>query len=152
MASFDDTNDRRSAVTATLAKSEPALARAERALVVLIAAHSVVVGLLLLFATEWGARIGGFPELRPLFFARQGGAFHLVAAAAYLGEYFRHRGVSLLVLTKAIAVGFLALSTLLTHVPWLVPLSCVGDALMGGAVLVIRRRRGLALTGAVERA
>ena len=56
------------------------LAALERTLVVLIALHSLVVGLFLTFATEWGARFGGFPSPVPLFFPRQAGAFHFVVA------------------------------------------------------------------------
>ena len=63
-----------------------ALKRAERVLVVLIAVHSVGVGLALLFLTEWGAWLGGFGEVRPLFFARQAGIFHFVLATGYLLE------------------------------------------------------------------
>ena len=48
----------------------------------------------------------------PLFFPRQAGAFHFVVAAVYLVEYFRYRGVLLLVMTKSIAVVFLFLTTL----------------------------------------
>ncbi len=127
--------------------SAQTLARVERALVVLIAVHSVVIGLLLLFATEWGARLGGFPALGPLFFARQAGAFHLVVATAYLVEYFRYRGVALLLITKSIAVVFLGLVSVVSDVPWLIPLSGLGDALMGGALLLLRRARGAAFTG-----
>jgi len=126
------------------------LARLERALVVLIALHSVVVGLFLSFATEWGARFGGFPSPVPLFFPRQAGAFHFVVAGVYLVEYFRYRGVALLVMTKAIAVVFLGLTAALTAVPWVVPLSGLADAGMGLAVLLLRRARGLPLAGAAE--
>jgi hypothetical protein len=143
MATIAQTNDRSSAALT--------LGRIERALVLLIAAHSVVIGLLLLFATAWGARFGGFRTVTPLFFARQAGAFHLVVATAYLVEYFRYRGVLLLLLTKSIAVVFLGFATLCSDVPWLVPLSGVGDALMGGAVLLLRRKRAVALTGALVR-
>lgn len=119
----------------------------ERVLVVLIALHSLVVGLFLTFATVWGARFGGFPEPVPLFFPRQAGAFHFVVAAIYLVEYFRYRGVGLLVMTKSIAVVFLFLSTAFCGVPWLVPLSGVGDGLMAVAVVTLRRARGLPLLG-----
>lgn len=121
--------------------------RLERALVVLIALHSLVVGLFLTLATDWGARFGGFPSPVPLFFPRQGGAFHFVVAAVYLVEYFHYRGVALLVLTKSMAVVFLLLATVLTDVPWLVPLSAAGDGLMALAVVLLRRARGLALLG-----
>ena len=103
------------------------LARAERALVVLIALHSIVVGLFLVLVPAWGARLGGFGAVSPLFFARQAGAFHFVAATAYLVEYFRYRGVLLLVITKSVAVVFLLLTSVLDDVPWVVPLSGVAD-------------------------
>jgi hypothetical protein len=123
------------------------LAGLERALVVLIALHSLVVGLLLSFATAWGARFGGFPDPVPLFFPRQAGAFHFVVAGVYLVEYFVYRGVLMLVMTKSIAVVFLGLVTLLGPAPWVVPLSGVGDGLMGCLVVLLRRRRRLPLAG-----
>lgn len=127
------------------------LARLERALVVLIALHSVVVGLFLTFATEWGARFGGFPSPVPLFFPRQAGAFHFVVAAIYLVEYFHYRGVLMLVMTKSIAVVFLGIVTLACAVPWVVPLSGVGDGLMGLLVVLVRRRRRPPLAGLAAR-
>jgi hypothetical protein len=111
----------------------------ERALVVLIAVHSYAVGLALVFATEWGARLGGWDRVAPLFFARQAGVFHLVVATGYLLEYSRDRGVSLLLVTKAIAVVFLFSSTALGNVPWVVPFSGVVDGLMGATVALVRR-------------
>ena len=123
------------------------LATMERTLVALIALHSFVVGLFLTFGTEWGARFGGFPSPVPLFFPRQAGAFHFVVAAVYLVEYFRYRGVLLLLMTKSIAVVFLGLTTVLVTVPWVVPVSGLGDAAMALAVVRLRRARGLALAG-----
>jgi hypothetical protein len=128
-------------------RSPEGLERPERALVVLIALHSLVVGLFLTFVTDWGARFGGFPSPVPLFFPRQGGAFHFVVAAVYLVEHVHYRGVFLLVLTKSMAVVFLLLATVLTEVPWLVPLSAFGDGLMAVAVVLLRRARGLPLLG-----
>ena len=116
-------------------------------MVVLIALHSLVVGLFLTFATDWGARFGGFPSPVPLFFPRQGGAFHFVVAAVYLVEYFHYRGTFLLVMTKSMAVVFLFLTWGLESVPWVVPLSGVGDGLMALAVILLRRARGLPLVG-----
>lgn len=123
------------------------LDRGERALVVLIALHSLVVGLFLVLVPEWGARLGGFGSISPLFFARQAGAFHFVAATAYLVEYVRYRGVLLLVITKSVAVVFLSLTSLLDDVPWVVPLSGLADGLMGLAVVLLRRARGRRLAG-----
>lgn len=127
--------------------SSDARARAERGLVLAIALHSLVVGLLLAFATEWGARFAGFAPGGPLFFARQAGAFHFVVAGVYLVEYFRYRGVLLLLLTKAVAVVFLGVSAALPDAAWVVPLSGIGDATMALAVLWLRRTRGLPLGG-----
>jgi hypothetical protein len=130
------------------------LAALERTVVALIALHSLVVGLFLTFATDWGARFGGFPSPVPLFFARQAGAFHFVVAALYLVEHGHYRGVGLLVMTKSIAVAFLSFTAFLDSVPWVVPLSGVVDGLMAVAVVLLRRARGLPLLGpggAVER-
>jgi hypothetical protein len=111
----------------------------ERIFVVLVAAHSFAIGLALLAIPEWGARFGGFERLDPLFFARQGGAFHIVVAIGYLMEHLRHRTMTLLLLAKCLGVVFLVTATLLTEVPWVVPMSAVGDGLMAAAALVIRR-------------
>lgn len=123
------------------------LEKAERTLIGLIALHSFCVGLFLVFATEWGARLGGFSAVTPLFFPRQGGVFHFVAAVVYLVEYFRYRGVLLLLLTKGVAVVFLAATSLLADVPWVVPLSGAGDAAMALLVLWLRHLRGLPVPG-----
>ncbi len=133
--------------TATVGPIAMNLDRAERTLVVLIALHSFVVGLFLVLLPEWGARFGGFGAVSPLFFARQAGAFHFVAATAYIVEYFRYRGVLLLVITKSVAVIFLLMTSVLDTVPWVVPLSGVADGLMGLAVVLLRRARGRELAG-----
>jgi len=133
--------------TATVGPIAVDLDRAETALVVLIALHSFVVGVFLVFVPEWGARFGGFGAVSPLFFARQAGAFHFVAATAYLVEYFRYRGVLLLVVTKSVAVVFLLMTSVVDTVPWVVPLSGVADGFMGLAVVLLRRARGCGLAG-----
>lgn len=114
-------------------------ARLEGWLVVLIALHSFVVACFLLFLTEWGARFGGWGEVSPLFFARQAGVFHVVVAIGYLIEWFRYRGVVLLLTTKCIAVLFLGAMWLVDGGPWAVPLSAAGDAAMALVVLAVHR-------------
>lgn len=124
-----------------------ALARLEGPLVILVALHSVSVGLALIFATEWGARLGGFDRVTPLFFARQAGIFHLVVATGYLLEYLGSRGVSFLLAAKTAAVVFLITESLLDSVPWVVPASAAGDALTALLVFVAHqaaRRSGVA--------
>jgi hypothetical protein len=114
-------------------------ARIERALVVAIALHSAVIGLVAIFATAAASRFAGFDDVRPLFFPRQVGVFHIVVAMAYAIEYFRHRDVTILLATKAIAVSFLGGSLLAGSLPWVVPLAATGDAAMAVAVLLAHR-------------
>jgi len=115
--------------------------RVETILVVLIALHSYAIGFVLLFAPLQGLRLGGWSEgAAPLFFPRQGGIFHVVIATGYLVEYFRRGGVTLLLIAKGAATVFLLGAALLTAVPWSVPVSGVGDALMGLAMLLAHRR------------
>jgi hypothetical protein len=111
-----------------------------RWVVVLVALHSVGVGVGLLFLTRWGLALGGWPDVHPLFFARQAGVFHFVVATGYLLEYFAYRGVRLLLATKAIAVVFLTAMFVIDRGPWMVPFSAAGDGLMGLAVWWAYRR------------
>ena len=121
--------------------------RVEKGLVILIALHSVVVGIFLLFFTRWGANFGGWPEVVPLFFAQQAGAFHFVVATGYLIEYFRYGGVTFLLVTKILAVAFLTgVMVVEPASPWTVPLSAAGDGVMALAVYLVHRR-SLAGTG-----
>jgi hypothetical protein len=120
--------------------SRRSLERLEQALVVLIALHSYGVALALLAAPRWSAALGGWGELAQPFFARQGGVFHAVVATGYLLEYFRHRGVGLLLTAKAVATVFLAASALADPTPWALPLAAFSDGLMGLAVLLVHRR------------
>jgi Rieske Fe-S protein len=120
---------------ATAARAEgDGVRRLERLVVTAVALHSVAVGLVLLLATAWGLRLGGFAVPSSLFFARQAGAFHVVVGAGYLIEHLRYRSVRFLVLTKTIAVAFLLAETV-RGAPWCVPASAAGDAAM--AILVL---------------
>jgi len=112
-------------------------------LVGLIAAHTVAVGAMLLAFSSWSVLVfAGWPHADPLFFPRQAGIFHFVLAFCYLWEYFRYRGIAILVVAKTLAMVFLLGATLLDHVPWVVPLSGVMDGLMGLAVVAVRRLSG----------
>jgi hypothetical protein len=108
--------------------------------VALVAFHSVAVGVILAFLPGWGARFGGFDPVSPAFFARQGGVFHIVLGIAYWVEYRRTGSVTLLVFAKACATIFLVAATLLGGVPWAVPASAAGDALMGMAAFWLGRQ------------
>jgi len=112
----------------------------EKALIILVALHSAAIGLGALAATEWGLKFGGFAGASPLFFPRQVGVFHFVAASAYLIEYFQYRGVTILITAKTIAVVFLLTMMAMEPLPWVVPFSAAGDALMVLAVLAVHLR------------
>ena len=114
--------------------------RVERWLIVLIALHSYAVGFFLLFLTRWGVTFGGWDNVTTLFFPRQAGIFHVVIATGYLIEYFRYRGVVLMVSAKFTAVVFLFGMMAVGDAPWAVPLSAIGDGLMGIVVLWIHRK------------
>lgn len=114
--------------------------RVIRPLVWLIAAHSVAVGLVLVFAMDWGLALGGWPSASPRFFVRQFGVFHFVAAAAYLIEYERYRGVRILLTAKAIAVLSLVDAVIRYGGPWMIGLAALGDAAMAAAVIVLRKQ------------
>jgi len=105
-----------------------------RGLVLLISAHSLAVGAILMAVPEWAVRFAGWSGVDPLFFARQAGVFHVVLVSGYLIEYFRYRGVLLLVTAKAIALVFLVGLSLLEPTAWAVPFSGVADGVMGAAV------------------
>ena len=116
-----------------------ALAAAERWLVVLVALHSVAIGVALLAFPVWSARFGGWGGAGPLFFLRQGGVFHLVVAFGYLFEHRRHGGVTLLVTAKSVACVFLLGTALAGETAWSVPLSGLADGAMGMAALLLHR-------------
>lgn len=113
----------------------------ERSLVWAIAAHSVAVAVALVAFTRWATGFGGWGEATPLFFARQGGIFHLVVAIGYVAEYARHRTVRLLLVAKTTAVVFLAACWLGGEQAWAVPFSALGDGAMGVAVALAHRAR-----------
>ena len=108
--------------------------------VLLVALHSVGVGLGLLLMPGLAVTIGGFPEQSTLFFMHQGGVFHLVIAGAYWMEYRRHGTVSLMVFAKTVATVFLTISWL-SGAPWLVGASALGDGLMAAIAWWLSRGR-----------
>lgn len=119
----------------------PGLAPASlfRAWVWLVAAHSVAVGLALLLAPDLATGFAGFGPVRPTFFARQAGIFHLVVAVGYLLEH-RRGSAALLVCAKGTAFAFLTVSWLGGAEAWSVPLSGLSDGGMALVAWVLWRR------------
>ena len=112
----------------------------EKWIIILISLHSFGFGIALLWAPAWGLKFAGWENVQPLFFAHQGGAFHIVVAVAYLIEYYRYRGILVLLTAKSIATLFLFGSALLGEHAWVVPFSGAVDFLMGLVAFLIHRQ------------
>lgn len=111
----------------------------EQLLVRLIALHSIMVGCMFLLAPAWTMKFAGWHSISPVFFAYQAGVFHIVLAVAYLLEYQRYRGVSILVTAKVIAFVFLITATIIDPIPWAVWTSGIIDGLMAVVVWWVHR-------------
>jgi hypothetical protein len=113
----------------------------EKPLVSLIALHSYAVGLMLLVFPDWSVHLGGWPDaVYPQFYIRQGGAFHIVLATAYLIEYYRTRSVTLLIFAKCCATVFLTSCSITYGEPWVLPFSAASDAAMGLCAFIVHRK------------
>ena len=112
----------------------------EQWLFLLICLHTLIVGLILLFVPLWALSFGGWEAINQVFFARQAGIFHVVLVCAYLIEYYRYDGVSILVTAKTIAVVFLFAMAVVEPVTWAVLVSAVGDGAMAVVMWWVHRR------------
>jgi len=111
----------------------------ERILVFLISLHSIIVGLMLLFAADWAVRFAGWAGADPVFFIWQAGAFHFVLATGYLLEYSRSQTISLLLVAKTVAFVFLLGGSLLVETPWSVWFSGFADGAMALTAFLVHR-------------
>ena len=111
----------------------------ERLLIFLISLHSIIVGLMLLFAADWAIRFAGWAGADPIFFIWQAGAFHFVLATGYLLEYSRSQTISLLLVAKTIAFVFLIGGSLLVETPWSVWFSGFADGAMALTAFLVHR-------------
>ena len=112
----------------------------ESLLIVLIALHSTIVGAMFIAAPQWTMRFAGWEGIDPPFFAYQAGIFQFVLAGAYLLEYLRYRGVSILIMAKCIAFVFLISATIIDPIPWAVWTSGVLDGIMALVVWWVHRK------------
>ena len=111
----------------------------ERILIILIALHSVIVGVMLLVFPEWAVRFAGWSGADPIFFIRQAGVFHFVLAAGYLVEYSRTQTITLLLIAKTTAFVFLVGGSLLADTPWSVWFSGLADGAMALVAFLVHR-------------
>ncbi|MEE4271372.1 MAG: hypothetical protein V2I67_06850 [Thermoanaerobaculales bacterium] len=112
----------------------------DRILVTLISLHSIIVGLMFLIAPQWTMQFAGWRSIDPPFFAYQAGIFHFVLAVAYLLEYHRYRGISILIAAKCIAFVFLLTAAVIDPIPWAVWTSGILDGVMALVVWQVHRR------------
>jgi hypothetical protein len=111
----------------------------ERALIILIALHSIIVGVMLLFFAEWAIDFAGWSGADPVFFIWQAGAFHFVLASGYLVEYSRTQTITLLLIAKTTAFVFLIGGSLLVDTPWSVWFSGLADGAMALTAFLVHR-------------
>ncbi|HUV31367.1 MAG TPA: hypothetical protein VMY05_09795 [Acidobacteriota bacterium] len=105
----------------------------------LVAIHSILVGLSLIFIPAAAMPFFGFQVYSEGFFPVQGGVFHLVLAVAYgLGasDPGRFRGLVVLsIVAKFMATIFLFAYYLFVDRVWMVLGSGIGDCMMGSLIL-----------------
>lgn len=112
----------------------------EKILIYLIALHSCIVGIMLLFFAEWAVSFAGWQEgAKPIFFIWQAGVFHYVLAAGYLVEFAKYRSIYLLLIAKTTAFVFLLGGSLITATPWSVWFSGVADGAMALTAYLVHR-------------
>ena len=116
----------------------------EKWLIILVALHSLGIAAAFFSGPHLLVRFGGWERIEPVFFAYQAGAFHVALATAYLIEYFKYRGISVLLAAKSIAFVFLLVTPIFVSVPWAVPFSGVADGVMAFVVWWVHRTVGAA--------
>ena len=115
--------------------------------VFLVALHSFLIGIMLIFTTVWILDFAGWSQVSHPFFPRQSGAFHIILAAGYFLEYRAYQTIRLMLLAKATAVVFLLIMSPWKEA-WSVPFSGIFDGLMlVGMALIHRMARRDAATG-----
>lgn len=115
-----------------------------RLFLILIAIHSFLVGLALIFTPSEFFTYLGYARINEKFFPTQGGIFHFVMSIAYsLAAYYLHRESGLVILTiaaKMLAMTFLLFYYLFVDQIWMILVSGLLDGLMGWVILLLYRR------------
>jgi hypothetical protein len=105
-----------------------------RVIILAVALHSFVLGMLMLLAPRWTLRLAGWPYDGPLFFPAQSGIFLLILGSAYFAAAWFRPFAWLLVGSKAAAVVFLVTCSFLDAAPPQILACAAADGLMGAAV------------------
>lgn len=117
-----------------------------RLLILLVGAHSCILGLAMLFATGLMLSLLGFSTEVPPFFPSQSGIFMLILGVFYLVALVEPRYVWTIIVSKAFAVVFLFTHVMFLGAPPIIWAAGAGDAAMLTAVaaLLARHRRSRA--------
>jgi hypothetical protein len=108
-----------------------------RAVVLAVAAHSIGLGLSLLFFPVWALRLVGWHYAGAVFWPSQAGLFLVILGAAYAWAVRLRPLVWLVIGSKACAVLFLGASIAWLGVPRIAALLGSADGLMGLAVALL---------------
>ena len=109
-------------------------------LLLLVGAHSCILGIAMLFVPRLMLATLGFPTDVPLFFPSQSGIFMLILGLCYLRALIEPSFVRTLLVSKAFAVAFLLVHVLFLSAHPIIWTAGAGDAAMLVAVLLMLRR------------
>ena len=84
--------------------------------VILIAAHSIILGIILVAAPVQLLSLFGWSIDCHRFFLQQAGVFHILLGVVYLIEFYEYHNVRALLIGKSLAVLFLSIQYI-----WFVP-------------------------------
>jgi len=111
-----------------------------RGLIALIGLHSLLVGLLMLFAPRFMLGAFGFPADVPVFFPSQSGIFLTILGVCYLLALTEPAFVKVILMSKAFAVLFLVAHVTLLSAPPIIWGAAFGDGGMLVALYVVLHR------------
>ncbi len=114
----------------------------ERGVIALVGAHSVILGVSLLFFPRPFLCLFRWPEMESILFTSQAGLFLLLLGTVYLGALKIPPLVWWLLGSKACAFVFLMLTYLLGLAPPVVLVAGVLDGAMGAAVAILACKSG----------
>ena len=104
------------------------------AVLLVVAAHSIILGLALLFFPLWVLRFVRWEYSGPSFWPSQAGLFLAILGFAYASAIRLRSLIWLLIGSKASALVFLVVSVVVGNAPRVVVLIACGDGAMGLAV------------------
>ena len=112
----------------------------------LVALHSFIVGICLIFLPSSVFEFLGFNPSFDRFFSTQGGVFHIIMSVCYsMGAYDIKKYLALIVfsfIVKFIASIFLLLYFILISSQLLIILSCISDLAMGIIIFLLYSKLG----------